>query len=114
MLTRRALFLNLFITENCLSLDLTISPNGTFGAFFAFCSQGCSVNIIKDCKYSHDRPHVQSYLPTHVVRVQIFNNLFFLFEKGEMGEKNDFEKSNARHSCFKLLQHYMILKPPTR
>jgi hypothetical protein len=29
MLTWRALFLNLFITENCLSLVLTIFPNGT-------------------------------------------------------------------------------------
>jgi hypothetical protein len=35
--------LNLFILENCLSLDFTISPRGTFGAFLAFWSQGCSV-----------------------------------------------------------------------
>lgn len=47
ILTRRAFFLNLFITENCLSLGLTISPNGTFGAFFAFCNHGCSV-VTKD------------------------------------------------------------------
>ena len=35
-LTRSAFFLNLFITENCLSLVLTISLNGTFEAFLAF------------------------------------------------------------------------------
>lgn len=40
--TLRAFLLNLFITENCLSLDLTTSPRGTFGAFLAFWSQGCS------------------------------------------------------------------------
>ena len=51
MLTLRAFFLNLFITENCLSLALTISPSGTFGAFFAFCSQGCSANIYMESKY---------------------------------------------------------------
>lgn len=41
-ITLRALFLSLFITENCFSLALTVSPKETFGAFFAFCSQGCS------------------------------------------------------------------------
>jgi len=34
--TLRALLLNLFITENCLSLDLTTSPRLTVGAFLAF------------------------------------------------------------------------------
>ena len=43
MLTLKAFFLNLFIKENCLSLVLTISPNGAFEAFFAFCIQGWSV-----------------------------------------------------------------------
>lgn len=48
--TLRAFLLNLFISENCLSLDLTTSPRGTFGAFFAFCSQGCSrsINTLSD------------------------------------------------------------------
>lgn len=41
--TLRAFLLNLFIIENCLSLDLTTSPRGTFGAFLAFWSHGCSV-----------------------------------------------------------------------
>lgn len=40
--TLSALFLSLFITENCLSLAFTVSPRETFGAFVAFCSQGCS------------------------------------------------------------------------
>ena len=40
--TLRALLLNLFILENCFNLDFTMSPRGTFGAFLAFCSQGCS------------------------------------------------------------------------
>jgi hypothetical protein len=34
--TLRALLLNLFILENCFSLDFTMSPRGTFGAFLAF------------------------------------------------------------------------------
>jgi len=41
-LTLKAFLLNLFIMENCLSLDFTTSPRGTFGAFFAFCSHECS------------------------------------------------------------------------
>ncbi|WVZ06917.1 hypothetical protein V8G54_020263 [Vigna mungo] len=41
-MTLRAFLLNLFIIENCLSLDLTTSPSGTLGAFLAFWSQGCS------------------------------------------------------------------------
>jgi hypothetical protein len=34
--TLSALLLNLFILENCFSLDFTMSPRGTFGAFLAF------------------------------------------------------------------------------
>lgn len=41
-----AFFLNLFMTENCFSLALTISPNGTFEAFLAFCNHECSVRCI--------------------------------------------------------------------
>lgn len=42
-LTPSAFFLNLFMAENCISLDRTISPSETFGALSAFLSQGCSV-----------------------------------------------------------------------
>jgi len=41
-ITLKALFLSLFITENCLSLALTVSPKETLGAFFAFCNHGWS------------------------------------------------------------------------
>lgn len=41
-LTSKAFFLNLFITVNCFSLDLTASPKGMLGAALAFCIQGCS------------------------------------------------------------------------
>ena len=41
-ITLKALFLSLFITENCMSLDLTVSPNETLGAFFSFCNHGWS------------------------------------------------------------------------
>ncbi|KAF5762619.1 hypothetical protein HanXRQr2_Chr15g0671101 [Helianthus annuus] len=42
--TLRAFLLNRFINENCFNLDLTTSPRGTFGAFLAFWSQGCSAS----------------------------------------------------------------------
>lgn len=48
--TLNAFLLNLFILENCFSLDLTTSPSGTFGAFLAFWSQGCSARI---CVHKH-------------------------------------------------------------
>lgn len=41
-ITLKALFLSLFITENCFSLALTVSPNETLGAFFAFINHGWS------------------------------------------------------------------------
>ena len=44
-LTRRAFFLNLFMTENCLSLVLTMSPNGTFEAFGAYFVKGIVVQL---------------------------------------------------------------------
>ena len=40
--TLSACFLNLFITENCWSLALTVSPKLTFGAFLMFCNHGWS------------------------------------------------------------------------
>lgn len=54
-ITFRALFFSLFITENCLSLAFTVSPKGTFGAFFAFCNHGCSA-----CEYGYQKNGNQS------------------------------------------------------
>lgn len=45
-ITLRALFFSLFITENCLSLALTVSPKETLGAFFTFCNHGWSAFMI--------------------------------------------------------------------
>jgi len=47
-ITLKALFLSLFIIENCLSLDLTTSPSSTFGALLESCNQGCSAS--KTCE----------------------------------------------------------------
>lgn len=70
-LTRRAFFFNLFIMENCFNLDLTMSPKGTFGAFFAFCIQGWSTKQKKGNKDSQveQREHERSQdLSSHLPR----------------------------------------------
>lgn len=63
-LTLRALFLSLFMTENCLSLAFTVSPKETFGAFLAFCIHGWSDIILKkQTRFRHIKQIPDIYEP---------------------------------------------------